>query len=243
MDAAKTAINRYSADAASELLARHALFREASPTLLEGLLKFASVRHLGANEEIFAKGDPGNALSGVLSGRVCIYTISSEGEEAILNILEPGEMFGEIALLDGGPRTASARAMGGAELLQIHRSHFVRFLQDHPELSLSILPVLCRRIRMNVEFIEDAAFLHLSARLAKRLLSLAEVYGKPEPRGVTIALKLSQQDLASMIGATRERVNKELALLRGRSLIAVEDGTITICRPTELRALLADEVG
>ena len=242
MSVARFAMIPYPPDALRALLARNLLFREASPALLNGLVKFATVRHFQANDEIFAKGDPGNALCGVLMGRVCIYTVS-EGGEAILNILEPGEMFGEIALLDGGPRTASARTMETVDLLQIHRDHFVPFLHEHPELGVSILPVLCGRIRMNVDFIEDAVFLHLSARLAKRLLSLAEVYGKPDPRGIRIGFKLSQQDLAHMIGATREPVNKELGLWRGRGLIAIEDGMIVICRPDSLRALLAEETG
>jgi CRP/FNR family cyclic AMP-dependent transcriptional regulator len=234
-------MTRYSPDALHALLARSAMFREAAPALLGDLLKFATVQHFRANDEIFGKGDPGNALSGVLIGRVRIYTVSAEGEEAILNVLEPGEIFGEIALLDGGPRTASARAMTSVDLLQIHRAHFVPFLHDHPELSVSILPVLCARIRMNVEFIEGAVFLHLPARLATRLLSLAEVHGKPDPHGVRIDFKISQQDLANMIGATRERVNQALSLWRERGLIAVEDGYLIICQPDRLKALLAKE--
>lgn len=236
-------MTRYPPEALRALLARHMLFRDASPALLDGLVKFAAVRRFQPDAEIFAKGDLGNALYIVLMGRVCIYSGSSEGEEAILNILEPGEMFGEIALLDGGPRTASARAMNSVDLLQIHREHFVPFLHNHPELGVSMLPVLCARIRMNVDFIEDAAFLHLPARLAKRLLGLAEVHGKPDPQGVRLAFKLSQQDLAHMIGATREHVNKELGLWRERGLIAVEDGVIVICQPENLRALVAEETG
>ena len=236
-------MTRYPPDALRALLARHMLFRDASPAVLDGLVKFATVRHFQPNDEIFAKGDPGNALCGVLMGRVCIYTVSAEGVEAILNILEPGEMFAEIALLDGGPRTASARTMTAVDLLQIHRNHFVPFLHDHPQLGVSIMAVLCGRIRMNVEFIEDAVFLHLPARLAKRLLSLAEVHGKPAPRGVRIGFKLSQQDLAHMIGVTRERVNRELGLWRDQGLIAVEDGVIVVCQPNRLRALLAEETG
>jgi CRP/FNR family transcriptional regulator, cyclic AMP receptor protein len=234
-------MTRYSPEALRALLARHMLFREASPALLDGLVKFATVRHFQPNDEIFAKGDAGNALCGVLMGRVCIYTVSAEGEEAILNILEPGEMFGEIALLDGLPRTASARAMKAVDLLQIHRDHFVPFLHDHPELGVAILPVLCGRIRMNVEFIENAVFLNLTARLARRLVALAEVHGKPHPRGVRIAFKLPQQDLAHMVGATRERVNKELAPWRERGLIDVEGGMMVICRPDELKRLAAHE--
>jgi CRP/FNR family transcriptional regulator, cyclic AMP receptor protein len=242
MSAVRLATTRYSGDVLRALLARHMLFREVPSALIDGLVKFATVRHFQANDEIFAKGDAGNALCGVLTGRVCIYTVSAEGGEAILNILEPGEMFGEIALLDGGPRTAGARAMTAIDLLQIHRDHFLSFLNKHPELSVSILPVLCGRIRMNVEFIENTVFLHLPARLAKRLLSLAEVHGKPDPRGTRIDFKLSQQDLAHMIDATRERVNKELALWRERGLIALEDGMIVIRRPDKLKTLLEEEI-
>src|SRR5215472_1985575 len=187
---------QYSRDRLRQPLAQHALFRDAPAALLDELVKFATVRRFEAHEEIFAKGDVGNALFGVLAGRVSIYTLSPDGEEAILNVLDPGEIFGEIALLDGGPRTASARAMKAVDLLQIRRDHFVPILHDHPELSISILSLLCGRIRMNVEFIEDTVFLHLPARLAKRLLSLAEMQGKPDARGVRIAFKLSQQDLA-----------------------------------------------
>jgi CRP/FNR family transcriptional regulator, cyclic AMP receptor protein len=237
------AATRYSREMLRLPLVRHALFRDAPMALLDELVQFASVRRFDVNEEIFAKGDAGNALCGVLTGRVCIYTVSPEGEEAILNVLEPGEMFGEIALLDGGPRTASARTMQPGDLLQIHRDHFVRFLHEHPELGVSIMSVLCGRIRMNVEFIEDAVFLHLPARLAKRLISLAEVHGKPDPKGVRLAFKLSQQDLAHMIGATRERVNKELGLWREQGLITVEDGMIVICQPEKLQALVAAETG
>jgi len=227
----------YSRDRLRLPLARHALFRDVPAGLLDDLLKFASVRHLRGNEEIFAKGDVGNALCGVLTGRVCIYTVSPDGEEAILNVLEPGEIFGEIALLDGGPRTASARAMQAGDLLQIHRDHFVSLLHEHPELGVSIMSVLCGRIRMNVDFIENTVFLHLAARLAKRLITLAEVHGKPDPRGVRIAFKLSQQDLAHMVGATRERVNKELSPWRERGWIDVDEGMIVIRQPDDLRRL------
>jgi CRP/FNR family transcriptional regulator, cyclic AMP receptor protein len=202
-------------------------------------VRYASVRRFDTDQEIFAKGDVGDALWGVLAGRVCIYTISPNGEEAILNVLDPGEIFGEIALLDGGPRTASARVMQAGDFLQIHRQHFVPFLNAHPELGVSIMSVLCGRIRMNVDFIENTVFLSLGARLAKRLVTLAEVHGVPDPRGVRIAFKLSQKDLANMIGATRERVNRELAPWRERGLIDVEGGMIVICQPDELKRLAA----
>lgn len=234
-------MTHYPSERLRSLLARHALFRNTSPTLLDGMIKFATVRRVRAGEEIFAKGDPGQSLQGVLSGRVCIYTVSPENEEVFLNILEAGELFGEIALMDGGPRTASARAMTDADLLQVHRDHFVPYLRQYPELALSMIPVLCGRIRMNVEFIEDAVFLHLPARLAKRLLALGDTHGVADPRGVRIGVKLSQQDLAHMIGATRERVNKELSLWREHGLIAMEEGRILLCNRARLAQLAADE--
>lgn len=234
-------MTRYPHEVLLRLLAKHLLFRDAPATVLDGLAKFATVRHFAANEEIFEKGDPGNSLFGVLQGRVRIYTVSAEGERALLNILEHGDLFGEIALLDGLPRTASAGAMEPTDLLQIHREHFVPFLHRNPEFCFSMVPVLCSRIRMNVEFIEDAVFLHLAARLAKRLLSLAEIHGEPGPRGVRIAMKLSQQDLAQMIGATRERVNKELSVWREQDLIAIDDGKIMLCQPERLKLLLKEE--
>lgn len=232
-------MNRYPPEALRAVLAKHMLFRDTSENILDELVKFATVRRFAAGEEIFQKGDPGTALFGVLSGRVGIYTISSEGEEVILNLLEPGDLLGEIALLDGRPRTASAGAMGPTDLLQIRREHFVPFLQRNPDLCVSLIQVLCDRIRMNVEFIEDTIFLHLAARLAKRLLSLAELHGEPTARGVRIAVKLSQQDLAHMLGATRERVNKELGQWREQNLIAIDDGKITLCKPERLKELLA----
>jgi CRP/FNR family cyclic AMP-dependent transcriptional regulator len=231
----------YSTEAFRALLSRHMLFRNTSARVLDGLAKFARVRHFEANGEIFAKGDPGNTLCGVLLGRVCIYTLSSNGKEVILRILDPGEIFGAIAVLDGGPRTASARAMKPVDLLQINRNRFIPFLHDHPKLGVSMLQVLCGRIRMNVESFEDAVFLRVRARLAKRLLSLAELHGKPAPRGVRIGFRLSQQDLAQMVGATRERVNRELSLWRRQNLIAIDDGMIVLCRPNRLKAVLEEE--
>ena len=236
-------MTHYPMERLRSLLSQHVLFRNADASILDGLMRFATVRHFRANEEIFAKGDSGQSLQGVLAGRVCIYTVSPENEEIFLNILEPGELFGEIALMDGGPRTASARAMTEADLLQIHRDHFLPYLRQYPELALSIIPVLCSRIRMNVEYIEDAVFLHLPARLAKRLLALSDTHGVEYQRGVRIVLKLSQQDLAHMIGATRERVNKELGLWRERGWITIDDGMIVLCDRARLTQVAADESG
>jgi len=232
---------RYPTETLRALLAAHVLFEDTPPNVLTGLIKFATVRHFGTDEEIFGKGDPGHSLHGVLSGRVCIYTVSADNEEIFLNILGAGEIFGEIALLDGGPRTAGARAMAETDLLQIHRDHFMPFLRQNPELALSMLPVLCSRIRMNVEFIEDAVFLHLPARLAKRLLGLAETHGVTSAQGTRIELKFSQQDLAHMIGATRERVNKELSVWRERGLIAIDEGIIVLRDHARLVQVATDE--
>ena len=233
-------MSRYTSEALRDLLARHLLFRGVPDEVVSGLVKFAIAKHYEEGAEIFAKGDVGDALYGILAGRVCICTDSAEGEEVLLNILDPGQFFGEIALLDGGTRTASARAMIAVDVLRIRRENFLPYLRANPELSVAMISVLCSRIRMNVEFIEDAVFLHLAARLAKRLQALGEQHGKSCPKGVRIELKLSRQDLAHMVGATRERVSRELSLLREEGAIASEEGMIVICKPERLKELLAE---
>ncbi|HTS94129.1 MAG TPA: Crp/Fnr family transcriptional regulator [Stellaceae bacterium] len=230
-------MSRYPSEALRDLLARHMLFRGVPAEVVSGLVRFAIIKHFEAGKEVFAKGDVGDALYGVLSGRVCICTDSSEGDEVLLNILDPGEFFGEIALLDGGTRTASARAMTDIDVLRIRRENFLPFLHSNPELCVAMISVLCSRIRMNVEFIEDAVFLHLTARLAKRLQALSEQHGKACPRGTRIDVKLSRQDLAHMVGVTRERVSRELSLLREEGVIATEEGMIVICKPERLKEL------
>ena len=203
---------------------------------LDDLVKFTTVARFEPHREIFSKGDPGDCLYGILAGRVRIFSTSPEGDEILLNILEAGELFGEIALLDGSTRTASAAAMEQADLMSIHRDHFLPYVRANPDLLLGMLTLLCNRLRWSSSMIEDTAFLPLPARLAKRLLVLGEHYRQPDTQVVTVPL--SQHDLGSMVGVSRETTNKQLAIWRSAGIVETAPRTIIIRNSEALRELI-----
>ncbi len=161
------------------LLNTNYLFRDLEPAVVERIAALGVTRGIGADEVLFQKGDPGDALYGVLSGRIRISTNTPGGKEIIFAIMDPGEVFGEIALLDGMARTADASAIGPSKLLMIHRRDFLDFLEREPRLAIHLLRLLCERLRHTDELVEDAAFLTLPARLAKRLWAWPSVRANP----------------------------------------------------------------
>jgi len=210
------------------VLAQHFLLKHLDEAELDQLLKFAKLRRARAGEVLFQKGDPGDGLLGILKGRIRISTLSEEGKEVVLNILGPGELFGEIALIDGKERSADASVMEDAELVVIDVRDFMPFLSSRPELATRLLVFLCQRIRWVSNLYEDAIFRHLPARLAKHLLWLSESFGARTEAGTRINIKLSQQDLGNLMGTTRESVNKQMRQWTADGLITVERGYITI---------------
>jgi CRP-like cAMP-binding protein len=165
-----------------QLLSKHFLISTMPERALDDLVNFSTVVRFEPHRDVFNKGEPGDCLYGILSGRVRIYSTSPEGSEIMLNVLETGELFGEIAILDGRTRTASAAAMERADLLRIHRDHFLPYVKANPDLILGMLSLLCDRLRWTSSTIEDAAFLSFPARIAKRLLFLAGHYRRPGAR-------------------------------------------------------------
>jgi CRP/FNR family cyclic AMP-dependent transcriptional regulator len=229
-------INSYPPAIRRQLLSKHFLISTLPDRALDDLVKFTTVSHCEPHRVIFDKGDSGDCLYGILSGRVRIYSTSPDGDEIILNVMEAGELFGEIALLDGSTRTASAAAMEQTDLLRIHRAHFLPYVRANPDLILAMLTLLCQRLRWTTSVIEDAAFLAFPARLAKRLLVLAEHYRKQNEPVVTIPL--SQHDVGSLVGAGRETINKQLALWRSAGIADTGRGAIVIRNCDALRALV-----
>ena len=188
---------------------------------------------------LFRKGDPGDSLYVVLAGRISIGTTSEDGKEVVLNVLGRGEVFGEIALLDGKARTADATAMAESNLLVLDRKDFMPFLESHPEVAARLIAVLCERVRWVSQSYEDALFMDLPARLAKRLLLLAETHGEPAGgTGTRIEFPLSQQELAKMAGVSRESVNKLLRAWQTQGLIAHDHSHVTILDEARLRRLV-----
>lgn len=211
------------------LLANSELLGGLDGEMLDRLLSMTVSRKLTKNETLFVKGDPGDSFFGVREGKIKIVTTSPSGKEVTLNIIEEGQFFGEIALLDGMDRTADAVAMEKTELMVIQRRDFIPFLEKHPKLCIQVMQLLCKRVRITSEMVEDAAFLPLDGRLAKRLLNLAELYGEEQDSGgVLIGLNLPQQELARMMGTSRESVNKQLQVWRAEGWIELARGRVTV---------------
>ncbi len=224
-----------------QLLRSSYIFRDMHPDLLHRLAGLAHVRPLTKGALLFQQGDDGDALFGVIEGLIRIAVTGRQGKELVLGLMEPGDVFGEIALLDGLPRTASAVAAEDSLLLVIERSHFLALLEQEGRLARHIIELLCERLRRNTERLSENAFLNLRGRLAKQLQALAIAHGRDSPEGVRIGVRLSQTDLAQMLGVTREAVNKQLKTWSRDGLIRMDRGHITVCDAARLAAAGADE--
>jgi CRP/FNR family transcriptional regulator, cyclic AMP receptor protein len=210
------------------VLAGHFLLRHLTREELRQLAASATISYHSPRETIFQKGDPGNSMMAVIRGRVKICTHSADGKELALNIIDRGGVFGEIAVLDGEPRTADAVALEETDLLILERRRLLPFLAANPDTTLRLISVICKRLRQTSEHLEDVLFLEAPSRLARWLLRLSETFGKPAPRGVRLDIKLSQQQLGSLVGVSRESVNKHLGDWQKAGCIDVESGFITI---------------
>jgi CRP-like cAMP-binding protein len=215
-----------------QVLRRSALFARLPDDEIDAILEHAAIRRYVANTQIFYKGDPGSSMMAVLRGRVVITAPSLEGKEVILNIINEGEIFGEIALLDGKERAADATAMTDCELLVIARHSFLPLL-ERPVMTRELLNVLCERLRRTSEQVEDVLFLDLEARIAKTLVRFAEDGGAPQP-GARVVRGMSQRELGNLVGASREKVNRQLQVWRRAGIITIEEGTILIRDPAAL---------
>jgi CRP/FNR family transcriptional regulator, cyclic AMP receptor protein len=193
---------------------------------IDAVLAHARVIRYAEGDQIFAKGDPGNGMMAVLRGRVIISAPSADGRQVVLTVFHEGEVFGEIALLDGKERTADATAMTDCELLVVPRASLLALLERRPELCIRLLIVLCERLRRTNEQVEDLAFLDLEARIAKVLVRLAEEDGKTA--APPIALKISQRTLGELVGGSRESVNKHLQDWKRSGIITLGKGSIVV---------------
>jgi CRP-like cAMP-binding protein len=220
-----------------EMLARITIFSDLRPDEIDLLLAVTATRRLKPREVLFRKGDPGSQLYGVLTGRLRVSTSGADGKEIVFGYHEPGEVFGEIALLDSDPRSATIEAVEPSELMTLHRRDLIPFLEKHPRVAISLAGVLARRIRRLSEVMEDARFLSLESRLAKKLVHLARTYGRKDPSGVRIDLRLRQHELGELVGVSRESVNKQLRAWGQEGLVRFERGYITVLDPEGLEAL------
>ncbi|MBN2397492.1 MAG: Crp/Fnr family transcriptional regulator [Deltaproteobacteria bacterium] len=187
-------------------------------------------RSLKKGEALFRKGDEGTSLYIVKSGSVKVVLPSEMGDEVAAAILAEGDFFGEMALLDGMPRSADVVALEPSELLALNQKDFLAFLTGNEGAILAIFSYLSLRLRRTDELLEDAHFLNIPTRFARRLVELARKHGrrKTEEGPIEIDLHLTQKDLASIVGTTRESINKELRTLREKGLVNTEGNTLQI---------------
>lgn len=223
-----------------DVLKSHFLLKHLRDWDLELLARHSRLLEVPAGKTIFRKHDPGDTMLVVMSGRVVICSQSVDGREVVFNIMNPGEVFGEIAFLDGQDRTADARVLEDTVCLALDRRNFLPFLEDNPKIVIELLTVLCDRVRSTTVHIEDTAFLEFRSRLAKKLLAFGHHYGETVARGSHIELAISQTELGAMLQATRESVNRQMRRWVKQGIIEVDKGSITLVDPDRLETI-ADE--
>ncbi len=220
------------------LAAKHLLLEHLEPHELERLMAFARSQHHPAGEVIFRKGDPGISMMSIVDGRVKISVASPDGKEAVLAVLGPGEVLGEMAILEDKNRSADATALDACELLVLQKRDFIPFLERNPAICIRLLRILCERLRRTSAQVEDRTFLSLPARLAKTLLDLADSTGRETTDGVRVDFKMSQKNFGGLLGASRESVNKQLHAWQAEGLLTIGRGFVVLARPEDLARVI-----
>src|ERR1700737_4411191 len=215
------------------ILKLNAMFADLGTDELQRLSNLCHTQHLGNGEVLFQKGDAGDALFGVRRGQVRIETGASDGSRLTLNFMGPGDLFGEVAVLDGQSRTADATAGEVSELVVLRRQDFLEHLEREPRVAIKIIQLLCQRIRWQSERMEESVLQPLSVRLARRLCALAADFGSE--------VHISQEQLGVFVGAARESVNRQLQLWRKDGILDLQRGRILLLNMGRLTAVARDE--
>lgn len=228
-------------DSRRRLLLSSPLFDALPREALDDILLQATEKSVRRGQTVFQKGDEGSYMVAVLSGRIRISATSPEGREVTLNMIDAGEVFGDMALLDGNPRSADATALEDSTLMVVERRHFLPYLTSSNELALRMIDVLCKRLRDTSETLGNFAMLDLPGRLARKLLSLAGEYGKSANGRIRLEIRLSHTDLGRFVGSSRESVNKQMRAWEEAGVVAREGGRIAVCKPAVLRRIAGQD--
>lgn len=223
-------------------LKKNPLFQELEDSALQQLLQSSQPKVYKAHSPIFHEGDPGGSMQMILSGQIKISTITASGKECVLAFMGPGDVMGEMSLLDGGPRTASALVMEQSRILELTRDDFIRVLKNNPPTSLKIIEILCKRLRATSKMVEDSSLLAAAPRLSRTLLRLAATNGVKVEDGVMIDLALSQSTLGAHAGLLRESVNRQLRAWEHGGLVAKRDNRIVILNQDALSHISEDVI-
>jgi len=211
------------------------LFAGLEPETIQQIADLCIPMSLSDGQTLFFKGEPGDALYGIRRGRILIRTSTAAGKQFTIAVYGPGDIFGEIALLDGRPRTADAVASGPVEMFSLPRANFTTLLKQQPSIALKVIELLCERLRATSDRLEEASLLLLSPRLARRLLKLADDFGEE--------IIISQEELSVLAGATREAVNRQLQEWHRSGIIELGRNLIRVVNIPLLQAKAANEGG
>jgi CRP-like cAMP-binding protein len=225
---------------ATEALMRVPLFAGMSEEGRKHLSSVLRARRYARGEAIFLGGDEGTALCLIAEGRIRVQLTGADGREIVVNVFGPGEIFGEMALLDGEPQSATAIAQEPSRVYWLQRDDFQAFLDAHPRAATTMLASLSRRLRHTTRVVQGATFREVPARLARALLDLAAEHGRPADDGIRIAARVTQTDLASKVGASRETIIRALHGFERRGWIRWQASGITIKQPDQLRTRADD---
>jgi CRP/FNR family transcriptional regulator, cyclic AMP receptor protein len=224
-------------DQIRQVLTKNVIFDALEPEGIDALIAYGTTARYAGGATIFEKGSPGDSMMVVLSGRVRISNVLPQGKEAILNTLEPGDVLGEIALLDNKPRSADAIAIEPCELFVFRRRELTPFLETHPAVTLRLVELLCERLRRLTDILEEVMFLNAVPRIARFLMRFAEEHGTRRGAAVSLGLRVPQGEVGSHVGLSRESVNRVLQHFRENGVLEIDKGCITIRDQDRLRAL------
>ncbi len=212
-----------------------AIFADLAQEDIQDLMAVAKRRTFRSGEVIFHRDDPGQVLYLIKEGKVKICLISPDGQEIALAVLGASEYFGEFALYDGLPRSADAIAIEKVECYTLQRSDFHNAIMKNPKIAIQVLEGLSKRLRNTDNMVEDLIFLDVYGRVAKKLVELSEMHGRQVENGIYIDVRLTQQELASMVGASRESVNKVMGYFTDKNYLSTDKHRVTLHRVSELK--------
>jgi len=230
-------MNAINGNARRTALMRVPIFQSLPPTDIDLILARAATRRVGRGAVILRRGDPNGGMLVIMTGRVRISAVSEDGKEVTLGVLGAGEVLGEMSLLDGEPCSADVTAQEDCSLLVIERGQFLTLLRANSDLCLRLMSFLSRRLRRANAALEDMALLDLPTRLGRLLSRLAADYGVPVRSGTRIEVRLSQKDLSTLVGASREKVNRQIRLWEEAGVLAKDSGRMVIADAQALPSL------
>jgi CRP-like cAMP-binding protein len=210
------------------VLSQSPLFASLDPSAAASLISSLSERRVAKGEILFHEGEPGDHLYVILEGKVKLGRASADGRESLMAILGPGEMFGELSLFDPGPRAATATALTEAQVYRLGNAELMPWLATRPEVAAALLQALARRLRRTNEAMADLVFSDVPGRVAKALMDLGEKFGTMTANGLQVTHDMTQEELAQLVGASRETVNKALADFAQRGWIQLESRQVLI---------------